>query len=91
MDRRQVPVQYHASDEAEAEYWETRSTAPEWAETEAVEVSVEAQRPRTKMISLRLNERYLDAVKHVAEQKGIPYQTLMRLWLVERLRDEGAL
>ena len=58
---------------------------------EHVEAKVQAQRPSTKMISLRLNEEYLRAVKRVAEEKGIPYQTLMRLWLVERLRQEGAL
>lgn len=54
-------------------------------------LGVEKRRPQKKMISLRLNEEYLAAVKRVAEEKGIPYQTLMRLWLVERLREEGAL
>ena len=79
------------SDEEEGAYWEEHSTAPYWDEMEPVEVRVEAPRPRTKMISMRLSEEYLQELKRVAEQKGIPYQTLMRLWLVERLREEGAL
>ncbi len=80
-----------ASDDEEAAYWEAHSTAPHWDEMEPVEVEVAAPRPRTKLISMRLNEEYLAAIKRVAREKGIPYQTLMRLWLVERLRQEGAL
>ncbi len=91
MDEAKMRLPSFASDAEGAEFWETHSTAPYWGDTDAVEVEVAPNPRRTKMISLRLDERYLGAVKAVAVRKGIPYQTLMRLWLVERLRAEGAL
>ena len=75
----------------EAAFWETHDSAPYWDKMEEVKIEVRAERRPSKMISLRMSEEYLGALKTVAEQKGIPYQTLMRLWLVERLREEGAL
>lgn len=91
MDETKLSLQSFASDTDEAEFWESHSTAPYWGDTDVVEVEVAPNPRRTKMISLRLDEQYLGAVKAVAARKGIPYQTLMRLWLVERLRAEGAL
>ena len=80
-----------ANADEEAAYWEEHSTAPHWDGMEPSPIVVEAQRRPTKMISLRLPENYLSAVKRAADQKGIPYQSLMRMWLVERLQQEGML
>jgi predicted DNA binding CopG/RHH family protein len=32
---------------------------------------------------------YLEAIKAAAERKGIPYQTLVQMWLAEKLRQEA--
>ncbi len=46
-------------------------------------------RPAKKPIGLRLQADYLDALKRVAWRKGIPYQTLIQMWLVDKLRQEA--
>jgi len=55
----------------------------------AEEIRVVRSHPAKKPIGLRLRSDYLKAIKQVAERKGIPYQTLIQMWLVEKLRQEA--
>lgn len=41
---------------------------------------------RSKPISIRLPVRIIDKLKQVSLQKGIAYQTLIRLWVTEKLQ-----
>jgi predicted DNA binding CopG/RHH family protein len=45
-------------------------------------------RDATTAISLRLPGRQLQILKEVARRQGIGYQTLLKRWLDERLREE---
>jgi predicted DNA binding CopG/RHH family protein len=40
-------------------------------------------------LGLLLNPNELDAIKRVAERKGVPYRTLIQTWLIEKLQQEG--
>lgn len=42
----------------------------------------------TRTISLRLPERLLAQVKHIAINADVPYQSLMKMFLVERVEQE---
>lgn len=78
--------------EAEAAEWfATHDTAPYMDDLDEVreEVRVTRTRPVKKPVGLRLRPDYLEAIKRVAERKGVPYQTLIQMWLVEKLRQEA--
>jgi predicted DNA binding CopG/RHH family protein len=45
-------------------------------------------RPAKKQISLRLDPEAIDKLKAIARRKGIGYQTLIRMWVMERLIQE---
>jgi predicted DNA binding CopG/RHH family protein len=78
--------------EAEAAEWfAAHDTAPYMDDLEEVreDVRVSRTRPTKKPVGLRLRPDYLEAIKRVAERKGIPYQTLIQMWLVEKLRQEA--
>lgn len=79
-------------DEAEeAAFWATHSTAPFAAEEEEFVLAPAARRriqQRKQLLSIRLDPRYIEQAKQVAEAKGIGYQTLMRMWIVEGLERE---
>ena len=45
-------------------------------------------KPSTKTISLRLPESLLAAIKTLANKKDVPYQSLMKVFLSEKLQDE---
>ncbi len=58
------------------------------AEITLPQQSSTSQKLAKKQISLRLDAGTIDALKQVAVRKGIGYQTLIRMWVVERLNDE---
>jgi len=79
------------SEEKAAKWFATHDTAPYMDEMEEVreKIQVVRSRPVKKPVGLRLRSDYLKAIKQVAERKGIPYQTLIQMWLVEKLRQEA--
>jgi len=77
-----------ANEHEEAEFWNTHDATDFLDESETVEVTFRDARPPKKQISLRLETETIDSLKEVAGQKGIGYQTLIRMWVVERLAQE---
>ena len=72
----------------ERRFWETHDS------TDYVDWS-KAQRARfpnlklsTKAISLRLPEGTLDRIKIAANKRDMPYQSLIKYWLDEKLKAE---
>lgn len=45
-------------------------------------------KPSTKKISLRLPELMIQELKLLANKQDIPYQSLMKIYLAERIRNE---
>jgi predicted DNA binding CopG/RHH family protein len=67
------------------EFWKTHSSADYWDETEEVEVEV-GRRPR-RPVSVKLSDEDVKALKRIAEEKGMGYTTLLRVWIKEKLRE----
>ena len=44
-------------------------------------------KPTTKTISLRLPSHLLDAIKSAANSRDVPYQSLIKVWLQEKLHN----
>jgi predicted DNA binding CopG/RHH family protein len=63
------------------DYWEDVGTTDEKVEPATVR--------RTKPVNLRLPIEMIGALKGEAERRSIPYQTLIRMWLKERLDIEA--
>lgn len=50
---------------------------------------ISGKRKRTlRNVSIKIDPLYLVSIKKIATLKGIPYQTLMRQWLTEKIRKE---
>lgn len=43
---------------------------------------------KLRNISIKIDPLYLQSIKKIATMKGIPYQTLVRLWLADNIRKE---
>lgn len=80
---RQIPE--FKSAEEEAAFWEKHSVAPYWDQLEPVQFKI--TRPRKKQVSIRFDPNILEQVRAVAEKKGIPYQTLVQMWVAEKLQE----
>lgn len=79
----------------EFEFWSTHSALEFMDEGEEVEIDASKARQarekrRAQQISLRVSVPVLNGVKRRAQKLGVPYQTLMQLWLAERLEIEEA-
>jgi hypothetical protein len=62
------------------EYWDTVETPDERIDTPRTR--------RSKPVNLRLPVEMIDALKQEAARRALPYQTLIRMWLKERLNAE---
>ncbi len=45
-------------------------------------------KPSTKTISLRLPEMLLEDIRYLANKRDVPYQSLLKIYLAERVEDE---
>jgi predicted DNA binding CopG/RHH family protein len=75
----------HRSEAAERRFREkTDSTSyVDWSKGERV--TLPNLKPTTKSISLRLPVRMLERIKAEANARDVPYQSLIKIWLDEKL------
>jgi predicted DNA binding CopG/RHH family protein len=82
-----------SSPEDEVAYFETHSTVedPDSFETLAPDaIRVRGKRRTRQLISLRVFPHQLERFKRVAARQGMPYQTLIQLWLAQKLAEEDS-
>ena len=81
--RRTVPV--FESEAEERAFWESHdsSTHVDW--NRATRIRFPNLKPSTKSISLRLPIDLLERIKVAANQRDVPYQSLIKVWLAEKV------
>ena len=77
-------VQTEAQERA---YWESHDSTTHVDWTKAQKVKLPNLRPTTKTISLRLPQHLLDSIKVAANARDVPYQSLIKVWLQEKLHS----
>lgn len=85
--RAELPDFSKMTDEEIADFWRTHDVSEFWAEMQKVRESFRDIRPK-KAISMRIDEKALSELKRLAARKGVGYQTLIRMWVKERLEHE---
>ena len=76
------------SENEEREFWEVHDSADyvDWSKAERMILS--NLKPSVKKISLRLPESMIEELKLLANKRDVPYQTLMKMFLAERIEKE---
>ena len=76
------------SEEEEREFWATHDSTEyvDWDKAEAVVLP--KLKPSTKTISLRLPELMLNELRVIANKRDVPYQSLIKMFLKERIDKE---
>ena len=84
--KKQIP-EFQTEDQ-EREFWSSRDSTEylEWKKAQRRRFS--RLKPSTKTISLRLPEGLLEDLKILANKRDVPYQSLLKIFLAERLEDE---
>jgi predicted DNA binding CopG/RHH family protein len=70
----------------ERAFWETHDSTDYLDWSKAQKVTLPNLKPTTKTISLRLPQHLLDSIKTAANARDVPYQSLIKVWLKEKLQ-----
>ena len=85
MKKRLKSIPEFASEDEEREFWEQNDSSDYIDWNQAQPVVMPKLKPTTKTISLRLPQHLLDSIKAAANARDIPYQSLIKVWLQEKL------
>lgn len=71
----------------ERDFWEKHDSTDYVDWKNAQSVSLPGLKPSTKTISLRLPEGLLDSIKIEANKRDMPYQSLIKVWLSDDVKQ----
>jgi predicted DNA binding CopG/RHH family protein len=83
---KEIPT-FRTEDE-EREFWATADSTEYFDWSSAQRVVFPNLKPSTETISLRLPQGLLDDLKVLANQRDVPYQSLLKVYLAERVAVE---
>lgn len=73
--------------EKEAEFWDTHDTTEFLDEFEEAR-DITFVKPDKQVVSIRLERDFVDRLKAYAGEIGVPYTTLIRMWIIKAFRKE---
>ncbi|MFI5307503.1 MAG: BrnA antitoxin family protein [Polyangiales bacterium] len=76
------------SEDQERKFWAKHDTTEYFDWSKAVQPTFPELKPSTTAISIRLPISMLEELKSLANEQDVPYQSLMKLYLAERIRRE---
>ena len=85
MPKKFKPIPSFESEEEERRFWETHDSTEyiDWSKAEHVRFP--NLKPSTTAISLRLPVPLLERIKIAANKRDMPYQSLIKAWLAEKV------
>jgi len=87
MNNRLRPIPKFASEAAERAFWEKNDSTVYMDWKKARVAVLPNLKPSTQTISLRLPQRLLDSLKSASNARDVPCQSLIKVWLQEKLQD----
>jgi predicted DNA binding CopG/RHH family protein len=91
MKKKVRPVPKFRKEQDERNFWNTHDTTEyfDFSKSKRVEIELDPgiEAP-VKSISLRLPREMLNELKMLANKKDIPYQSLMKVYLVQKIAEE---
>jgi predicted DNA binding CopG/RHH family protein len=75
------------SEKEERAFWEKNEASDYFDLSKVTRVTMPNLKPSTASISLRLSQGFLENIKLQANKLDVPYQSLMKIWLAEKLEE----
>lgn len=85
MKKKLKPIPKFKNEAEERKFWETRDSTEYLDWSKAVRVTFPNLKPSTTAISLRLPVSLLEQIKVAANKRDVPYQSLIKAWLAEKV------
>jgi predicted DNA binding CopG/RHH family protein len=87
MNKQIKTIPKFADEAHERAYWESNNSTEHLDWSTAKRVTLPNLKSTTKTISLRLPQHLLDSIKIAANARDVPYQSLIKVWLQEKLHS----
>jgi predicted DNA binding CopG/RHH family protein len=76
------------NEDEERAFWSTHDSTEYINWNQAERITFSNLKPSVKKISLRLPESMLEELKLLANKRDVPYQSLLKIFLAERIEKE---
>jgi predicted DNA binding CopG/RHH family protein len=83
---KQVPK--FRTEKEELEFWSTHDSADYIDYSKTKRALFPNLKPSTRTISIRLPESLIEHLKVLANKRDIPYQSLLKMFLIEKVEEE---
>jgi predicted DNA binding CopG/RHH family protein len=80
------PIPKFSKEKLEQAFWDSADSTDYIDWSKAKTESFVNLKPSTTTISIRLPQSLLDSIKLTANAQDVPYQSLIKVWLHERVR-----
>ncbi len=86
MEKNRIPK--FRTEEEEREFWASHDSTEyiDWSKAESITLS--NLKPSVRSISIRLPEIMIEELKLLAHKRDVPYQSLMKIFISERVEEE---
>lgn len=83
------PIPDFKSEDEQREFWAAHSSVDyvDWSKARK-DVTFPSLKPSTRTVSIRLPEWLIASLKTLANKKDVPYQSLVKVFLAEKLKEE---
>jgi predicted DNA binding CopG/RHH family protein len=85
MNEPRKAIPKFSSENAERKFWRTHDSSEYVDWSKAQRARLPNLKPYTQSISLRLPVHLLERIKSAANARDVPYQSLIKVWLEEKL------
>ena len=83
---KEIPI--FNNEEEEREFW-SKENSTDFIDWDSAETkTLPKLKPTTRTISLRISEAMLEKIRLAANKRDVPYQSLIKMFLKERLDEE---
>ncbi len=82
------PIPRFENEAQEQEFWSAHDSTDYVDWSRATRVTLGRLKPSTQTISIRLPEALLEDLKLLANKRDVPYQSLLKIFLAERVAQE---
>jgi len=88
MQKKLKEIPAFRTEDEERDFWAENDSTEfiDWSQAESVVLP--KLKPTTKTISLRLSGSMLDKLRLIANKRDVPYQSLIKMFLSERMEKE---
>lgn len=86
--RRSSKIPKFKNEDEERKFWATHSLTDYLDQFKPVKLDLSKLKPSTTSVTVRLPEFLVENLKHLANKRDVPYQSLMKIFLAERIERE---